>query len=39
MALDQCWDLLRQRKAHRDANQDESDATVRPASQVESYLQ
>ena len=39
VALDQCWDLLRQRRARRDANQDESDATVRPASQVESYLQ
>jgi Protein of unknown function (DUF2630) len=39
VALDQCWDLLRQRRARRDANQDESNATVRPASQVESYLQ
>jgi hypothetical protein len=38
-ALDQCWDLLRQREARRDANQDEADATVRPVSQVESYLQ
>jgi hypothetical protein len=39
VALDQCWDLLRQRRARRDASQDESNATVRPASQVESYLQ
>ena len=38
-ALDQCWDLLRQRKARRDANQDEEDAQVRPVSQVEGYLQ
>jgi hypothetical protein len=39
VALDQCWDLLRQREARRDASQDESDATIRPASQVENYLQ
>jgi hypothetical protein len=39
VALDQCWDLLRQRQARRNANQDEEDASVRPASQVESYLQ
>jgi hypothetical protein len=37
--LDQCWDLLRQRRARRDANQDEEDAQVRPVSQVEGYLQ
>jgi hypothetical protein len=39
VALDQCWDLLRQRQARRAANQDDQDAAVRPASQVESYLQ
>ena len=39
VALDQCWDLLRQRQARRAANQDEEDASVRPASQVENYLQ
>ena len=39
VALDQCWDLLRQRQARRAANQDDDAATVRPASQVESYLQ
>ena len=39
VALDQCWDLLRQRQARRHAHQDEADASVRPASQVESYLQ
>ena len=39
VALDQCWDLLRQRQARRNAKLDEEDASVRPASQVESYLQ
>ncbi|HZA72313.1 MAG TPA: DUF2630 family protein [Propionibacteriaceae bacterium] len=39
VALDQCWDLLRQRQARRNANQDAADASLRPASQVESYLQ
>ena len=39
VALDQCWDLLRQRRARRNANQDEADAAIRPASQVEGYLQ
>jgi hypothetical protein len=39
VALDQCWDLLRQRRARRHANQDEADASVRPASEVENYLQ
>jgi hypothetical protein len=37
--LDQCWDLLRQRQALRDAGQDPSAAHTRPVSQVESYLQ
>jgi hypothetical protein len=37
--LDQCWDLLRQRRARRDAHQDEEQAQLRPASQVEGYLQ
>jgi hypothetical protein len=35
--LDQCWDLLRQRRALRDAGQDPSQAHVRPADVVESY--
>jgi Protein of unknown function (DUF2630) len=39
VALDQCWDLLRQREARRDARQDESDTAIRPASQVKNYLQ
>ncbi len=39
VALDQCWDLLRQRQARRDAHQDPEQAHVRPAEQVEHYLQ
>jgi hypothetical protein len=35
--LDQCWDLLRQRAALRDAGGDPSHASVRPASVVENY--
>ncbi|GAA1480759.1 DUF2630 family protein [Gordonia sinesedis] len=38
VALDQCWDLLRQRQAKRDAGQDPNDATVRSADVVEKYL-
>jgi Protein of unknown function (DUF2630) len=37
--LDQCWDLLRQRRARRDAGQDPGDAEVRPAGVVEHYQQ
>jgi len=36
--LDQCWDLLRQRRALRDTGNDPSDAEVRPADEVEGYL-
>ncbi|MEU6546662.1 DUF2630 family protein [Streptomyces sp. NPDC046859] len=36
--LDQCWDLLRQRRARAAAGQDPAEAHVRPASQVEDYL-
>ena len=36
--LDQCWDLLRQRRALRETGGDPSDATVRPPGQVEGYL-
>lgn len=35
--LDQCWDLLRQRRALREAGRDQSEASVRPASEVEGY--
>lgn len=37
--LDQCWDLLRQRRALRDAGQDPDQAEVRSANVVERYLQ
>jgi hypothetical protein len=37
--LDRCWDLLRQRRALRDAGADPEDAQVRDASTVERYLQ
>lgn len=37
--LDQCWDLLRQRRAKRDAGQDPADAHVRDAGTVEHYQQ
>jgi hypothetical protein len=39
VALDQCWDLLRQRRARRDAGADPDEATVRPESTVEGYKQ
>lgn len=39
VALDQCWDLLRQRRARRQAGQDPDDASVRPAPVVERYQQ
>ncbi|HEY0117175.1 MAG TPA: DUF2630 family protein [Cellulomonas sp.] len=35
--LDQCWDLLRQRAALRDAGSDPGQAAVRPAGVVENY--
>jgi uncharacterized protein DUF2630 len=37
--LDQCWDLLRQRRARREFGEDEAAAQVRPASEVEGYQQ
>jgi hypothetical protein len=37
--LDRCWDLLRQRRALRDAGGDPEDARVREAETVERYLQ
>jgi hypothetical protein len=36
--LDQCWDLLRQRRALRETGGDPSGATVRPPDEVEGYL-
>ncbi len=37
--LDQCWDLLRQRQALRDAGRDPGEARVRPPKVVENYEQ
>jgi hypothetical protein len=37
--LDQCWDLLRQRRARRNAGQDPGDAHVRSGEVVEHYQQ
>jgi hypothetical protein len=37
--LDQCWDLLRQRRARRNAGRDPDEVTVRPADVVEHYQQ
>ena len=39
VALDQCWDLLRQRRARRQAGEDPGDATARPEGVVEGYQQ
>jgi hypothetical protein len=36
--LDQCWDLLRQRRARRAAGLDPDDAMVRDEGTVEGYL-
>lgn len=38
VALDRCWDLLRQRRARRSAGQDPEDAELREAGTVEGYL-
>ena len=35
--LDQCWDLLRQRRAKAEFGENPDDAQVRPPSQVEGY--
>jgi hypothetical protein len=39
VALDQCWDLLRQRRASRHAGRDPEDSHVRDATTVEGYQQ
>jgi hypothetical protein len=39
VALDQCWDLLCQRRARRSAGRDPDDASARPESTVEGYEQ
>jgi hypothetical protein len=38
-ALDQCWDLLRRRRAARGLGEDPDSVTPRPVSEVEGYLQ
>ena len=37
--LDQCWDLLRQRRAKENAGESPQDAEARPIDQVEGYRQ
>jgi hypothetical protein len=39
VSLDQCWDLLRQRRALRNAGLDPDTAVERPANVVEGYQQ
>jgi hypothetical protein len=36
--LDQCWDLLRQRRALRETGRDANEAHVRPPEVVEKYV-
>jgi hypothetical protein len=38
-ALDQCWDLLRQRRARREFGEDPDAAEARPSAEVEGYQQ
>ncbi len=38
-ALDQCWDLLRQRRAKREFGESPEDSAARPVSEVEGYQQ
>nr|MDT0659623.1 DUF2630 family protein [Micromonospora sp. DSM 115978] len=38
-SLDQCWDLLRRRRAARQAGTDPETTGVRPREEVERYLQ
>jgi hypothetical protein len=37
--LDQCWDLMRQRRARREFGQDPDQAQVRSEGTVEGYMQ
>lgn len=39
VALDRCWDLLRQRRARRGAGEDPDQAIPRPGTVVEDYQQ
>jgi Protein of unknown function (DUF2630) len=38
-ALDQCWDLLRQRRARREFGENPDGASARPVPEVEGYQQ
>ncbi|WP_427172547.1 DUF2630 family protein [Arthrobacter sp. 92] len=38
-SLDQCWDLLRQRRAKKESGENPDDAAERPVSEVEGYRQ
>jgi Protein of unknown function (DUF2630)/Winged helix DNA-binding domain len=38
-ALDQCWDLLRQRRARREFGENPDEAIERPVGEVEGYMQ
>ena len=38
-SLDQCWDLLRQRRARGEFGEDPEDSAVRPVPEVEGYMQ
>jgi hypothetical protein len=38
-ALDQCWDLLRQRRAKREFGESPDGAQARPVTEVEGYQQ
>jgi hypothetical protein len=39
VALDQCWDLLRQRRARSEFGENPNEAAARPAGEVEGYMQ
>jgi len=39
VALDQCWDLLRQRRAREEFGENPDEAKARPVGEVEGYLQ
>lgn len=39
VALDQCWDLLRQRRARREFGEDPDRSVVRDSDTVEHYMQ
>jgi hypothetical protein len=38
-SLDQCWDLLRQRRAKSESGENPNEAETRPVSEVENYKQ